>query len=163
VLLQRFAYSLIKNADVQVSRTTAVSRIAHAMQGLRSHDTDPELIVQHMLERTRLLREPHPDAVQVVHRTFRGYLAAQGGGDSRPAREGVAPGALRPLIEHAPVDPGHEVGGMAGAHARPQERESLLRELRAGNAEARRSRLVADRLQLVAAACLEQADVTGTG
>src|SRR5262249_26912304 len=37
VLLQRFAYSLIKNAEVQVSRQLAVQRIGHAMQGLRSY------------------------------------------------------------------------------------------------------------------------------
>lgn len=154
VLLQRFAYSLIKNTEVQVSRAVAVQRIGHAMQGLRSYRADPAPIVQYMLERTGLLREPHPDMVQFVHRTFRDYLAA---------KEVVDSGDLAHLIEHAHLDSWHDVVVMAVAHARPVERELLLRKLLAGNTEARRNRLVADRLHLVAAACLEQADVTATG
>jgi hypothetical protein len=154
VLLQRFAYSLIKNSEVQVSRAVTVQRIGHAMRGLRSQQADPEPIVQHLLERTGMLREPHPDLVQFVHRTFREYLAA---------KEVVDSGDLPFLLEHAHIDSWHDVVVMAVAHARPNERESLLRSLLAGNAEAKRDRRVADRLHLVAAACLEQADVTATG
>jgi NACHT conflict system protein/NACHT domain-containing protein len=154
VLLQRFAYSLIKNAEVQVSRDLAVRRIGHAMRGLRSYQADPEPIVQYLLERTGLLREPHPDVVQFVHRTFRDYLAA---------KEVVDSGDLAHLIDHAHLDSWHDVVVMAVAHARPHEREALLRKLLDGNAAARRDRTVADRLHLVAAACLEQADVTATG
>src|SRR5262249_52035733 len=149
-----FAYSLIKNNEVQVSRATAVQHIGHAMQGLRSHRADPEPIVQYLLERTGMLREPHPDLVQFVHRTFREYLAA---------KEGVDSGDLTFLIEHAHLDSWHDVMVMAVAHARPAERDHLLRKLLAGNAEARRDREVADRLHLVAAACLEQADASVTG
>src|SRR5262249_14642006 len=65
-------------------------------------------------------------------------------------------------IEHAHLDSWHDVVVMAVAHARPGERDLLLRTLLAGNAEARRDRAVADRLHLVAAARLEQADVTAT-
>jgi hypothetical protein len=154
VLLQRFAYSLIKNAEVQVSRAVTVQRIGHAMKGLRSQQADPAPIVQYLLERTGMLREPHPDVVQFVHRTFREYLAA---------KEVVDSGDLPHLVEHAHLDSWHDVMVMAVAHARPKERDSLLRNLLAGNTEARRDRRVADRLHLVAAACLEQADVTATG
>ena len=89
-----------------------------------------------------------------MHRTFRDYLAA---------KEVVDSGDLRHLVEHAHLDSWHDVVVMAVAHARPHERDVLLRDLLAGNSAARHSRLVADRLHLVAAACLEEADVTATG
>src|SRR5262249_52760960 len=113
-----------------------------------------EPIVQYLLERTGMLREPHPDLVQFVHRTFREYLAA---------KEVVDSGDLPHLVEHAHIDSWHDVVVMAVAPAPPAQRELLLRRLLPGDAEARRARRVAARLPLVAAACLEQADVTATG
>jgi hypothetical protein len=154
VLLQRFAYTLIKNNEVQVSREAATRSIGHAMKGMRSYRDDPTPIVQYLLERTGMLREPHPDMVQFVHRTFRDYLAA---------KEVVDSGDLKSLLEHAHLDSWHDVVVMAVAHARPAEREHVLDGLLAGNSAARRDRRVADQLHLVAAACLEQADVTRTG
>ncbi len=153
VLLQRFAYSLVKNQDILLPRDEAVQRFGHAMRGLRPHHAEPALVLQHTLERTGLLREPHPDQVQFVHRTFRDYLAA---------KEVVDAGDLNHLIEHAHLDHWHDVVVMAVAHARPRERERILGDLLRGNAEARQYPRVRDRLHLVAAACLEQADVMQT-
>lgn len=153
VLLQRFAYSLIKNEDVQVPREVAVRRFTHAMKGLRSRDADPAVVLQHMLERTGMLREPQPDSVQFVHRTFRDYLAA---------KEVVDSGDMRHLAEHAHLDLWHDVVVMAVAHARPHERETLLHELLNDRPRSRQDPRTRDRLHLVAAACLEQADVTAT-
>src|SRR5262249_6782668 len=77
VLLQRFAYSMVKNHEVVVTRVEATRRFAHAMRGLRSQDVGAEPVLQRTLERAGLLREPHPDDIQFVHRTFRDYLAAK--------------------------------------------------------------------------------------
>jgi hypothetical protein len=153
VLLQRFAYSLVKNHELLLPREEVTRRLAHAMRGLRAHRTDPALVLQRTLERTGLLREPYPDEVQFVHRTFRDYLAA---------KEVVDSGDLNLLVEHAYLDHWHDVVVMAVAHARPRERDRLLQELLRGNAEAHRDQRVRDRLHLVAAACLEQADVVDT-
>jgi hypothetical protein len=150
VLLQRFAYSLVKNQDVLVSREDAAHRIAHAMRGLRPHHASPDLVLSHTLERTGLLHEPAADQVQFVHRTFRDYLAA---------KEIVDAGDLSHMVEHAHLDHWHDVAVMTIAHARPRERDSVLRALLRGNAEAQRDARVRDRLHLVAAACLEQANV----
>lgn len=153
VLLQRFAYSLVKNQNLVLSKEEAVDRIAHAMRGLRPVHSDPDLVLQRTLERTGLLQEPRSGQIQFVHRTFRDYLAA---------KEIVDSGDLNHLLDHAHLDQWHDVVIMSVAHARPSERERLLRDLLRGNAEARRDPHVADRLHLLAAACLEQAHVMDT-
>lgn len=153
VLLQRFAYSLVKNQDLVVSTEQAVTWIAHAMRGLRPHHSDPQLVLRHTLERTGLLQEPRTDQIQFVHRTFRDYLAA---------KEVVDAGDLGFLVEQAHLDQWHDVVIMSVAHARPRERETVLRALLRGNSEVRRDPHAADRLHLLAAACLEQAHVMDT-
>lgn len=153
VVLQRLAYSLVKNQDLLLDRQEAVRRITHAMRGLRPHHVDPQVVLQRTLERTGLLREVYPGQIQFVHRTFRDYLAA---------KEAVDSGDLGLLIDHAHLDQWHDVVIMAVAHARPRERERILRDLLVGNAAAQRDPAIRDRLRLVAAACLEQADVMDT-
>ncbi|HVV22077.1 MAG TPA: hypothetical protein VHF06_21770, partial [Pseudonocardiaceae bacterium] len=151
VLLQRFAYSMVVNGEVVLSRADAVTRFGHAIQGLRSQRVEPEEILQQALERTGLLREPYPDEIQFVHRTFRDYLAA---------RECVDAGFFGLLVEHAHRDSWREVVVMAVAHARPKERADLLQRLldKAAAARKKDGRL-ADRLDLVAAVCLAEVQV----
>ena len=150
VILQRLAYSLVKNQDILLPRAEAVHRIRHAMRGIRPLRIEPETVLQRTLERTGLLREVYDGQIQFVHRTFRDYLAA---------KEVVDSGDLGLLIDHAHLDQWHDVVVMAVAHARPAERERILTELLRGNAAARERGAVHDRLRLVAAACLAQADV----
>ena len=71
VVLQRLAYSLVKNQDLLLPRDEAVGRIAHAMRGLRQHHVDPEVVLQRTLERTGLasLRELAVDGVPPGLRT----------------------------------------------------------------------------------------------
>lgn len=150
VLLQRFAYSMVRNHEVVVDREVAARRIGHAMRGLRSHDLGAEPVLQRTLERTGLLREPGPDEVQFVHRTFRDYLAA---------KEVVDCSDLGLLVEHAHLDQWHDVVVNAVALARPRERDRVLRGLLDGNRAAAGDPRIRNRLRLVAAACLEHADV----
>lgn len=150
VLLQRFAYSMVKNHEVAVSRDEAERRITHAMRGLRSQDVGAEGVLQRTLERSGVLREPSPDEVQFVHRTFRDYLAA---------KEVVDAGDLRFLVEQAHLDLWHDVVVNAVALARPRERDLLLRTLLDGNTAAAADPRLRSRLRLVAAACLEHAAV----
>ncbi len=150
VILQRLAYSLVKNQDILLPRNEAIHRIRHAMRGIRPQHAEPEFVLQRTLERTGLLREVYDGQIQFVHRTFRDYLAA---------KEVVDSGDLGLLIDHAHLDQWHDVVIMAVAHARPAERERILTELLRGNTAARERSVVHDRLRLVAAACLAQADV----
>ena len=150
ILLQRFAYSMVRNQDLVVDRQQAARRIASALRGMRSHGEDPERVLSYVLERTGLFQEPRTGQIQFVHRTFRDYLAA---------KEVVESGDLNFLLEQAHLDQWHEVVIMAVAHARPAERASLLRDLLGGNQASHQDRRIADRLHLLAAASLEQADV----
>jgi hypothetical protein len=152
VVLQRFAYSLVRNRKQLVAKPVAVKWIGGAMRGLRPHDAEPARVLQRFLERTGLLRESAPDDVQFVHRTFRDYLAA---------KEVVDSGDLDVLVEHAHRDDWHDVVVMAIAHARPAERAQVLTGLLDGNDAAQRDVHVAEHLHLLAAAGLEQADVVG--
>jgi transcriptional regulator with XRE-family HTH domain len=152
-LLQRFAYWLVRHDRLVVFREEAVTRFEHAMRGLRGPDLEPELVLQRTLERTGLLREPHPGEVQFVHRVFRDYLAA---------KEVVDAGDLDLLVEHAHLESWYDVLVNAVAHARPKERDPMLNKLLNGNKASRQDPRLRDRLRLVAAACLEQAEVLGT-
>jgi len=151
-LLQRLAYWMVRHDRLVVFREEAVARFEHAMRGLRGSDLEPELVLQRTLERTGLLREPHPDEVQFVHRIFRDYLAA---------KEVVDAGDLDLLVENAHLEGWYDVLINAVAHARPNERDPMLNRLLNGNKAARQDPRLRDRLRLVAAACLEQAEVLG--
>ena len=150
VLLQRFAYSLVRNRELMVPREEAVHRLGNAMRGLRSHDIDPDDAMQRLLERAGLLREVASERVQFVHRTFRDYLAA---------KEVVDAGDLNLLVDRAHLDEWHDVVVMAVAHARPRERARVLMDLLAGNDDTRKDERGRDKLRLLALACLDQADV----
>ncbi|USX51766.1 NACHT domain-containing NTPase [Lentzea sp. HUAS12] len=150
VLLQRFAYSLVRNRELTVPREEAVHRLGNAMRGLRSHDVDPDVAMQRLLERAGLLREVPSERVQFVHRTFRDYLAA---------KEVVDAGDLNLLVDRAHLDEWHDVVVMAVAHARPRERARVLMDLLAGNDDTRKDERGRDKLRLLALACLDQADV----
>ncbi|MEU7528903.1 NACHT domain-containing protein [Saccharothrix sp. NPDC042600] len=152
VVLQRFAYSLVRNSRQLVAKSKARQWIGSAMRGLRPHDAEPAQVLQRFLERTGLLRESLHGDVQFVHRTFRDYLAA---------KEVVDSGDLGPLVDHAHRDDWHDVVVMAVAHARPVERAEVLAGLLDGNQAARHDPRVADLLHLLAAAAVEHADVVG--
>ncbi|MFJ7155026.1 NACHT domain-containing protein [Streptomyces sp. NPDC101118] len=146
-LLQRFAYWLIRNGQVEAGRGEAVEMVAEwleAMPQVRAQG-DAEQVLTHLLIRSGLLREPVPGAVDFVHRTFQDYLGAKAAVESRDF--GV-------LVKNAQDDTWDDVVRMAVGHARPDERTRILRGLlkRADRVKGARNRLV-----LLAAACLEHA------
>ncbi|MFJ9648490.1 NACHT domain-containing protein [Streptomyces sp. NPDC101206] len=147
LLLQRFAYWLIRNEQVEASRDEAVELVEEwldAMPQVRQQG-DAAQVFSHLLIRSGLLREPVKGAVDFVHRTFQDYLGAKAAVESRDF--GV-------LVKHAHDDTWDDVVRMAVGHARPDERMRILRGLlrRADRVKGTRSRLV-----LLAAACLEHA------
>lgn len=148
LLLQRLAYWLIRNGQVEAAADEAIGMIAEsldAMPQVKAQGTDPQTVFRHLLIRSGLLREPVPGSVHFVHRTFQDYLGAKAAVEARDF--GV-------LVRNAHEDTWDNVVRMAVGHARPDERAYLLRQLlaRADQSEPDRSRLV-----LLAAACLEHA------
>ncbi|WP_405981320.1 NACHT domain-containing protein [Streptomyces sp. NBC_00158] len=147
VLLQRFAYWLIRNGQVQAGREEAVELVAEWLESMPQvrEQADAERVFAHLLIRSGLLREPVAGSVDFVHRTFQDYLGAKAAVESRDF--GV-------LVRNAHDDTWDDVVRMAVGHARPDERTRILRGLlkRADKVKGVRSRLV-----LLAAACLEHA------
>ncbi|WP_409238805.1 NACHT domain-containing protein [Streptomyces sp. PA5.6] len=146
-LLQRLAYWMIRNAQVEADRGEVVAMLDEwlaAMPQVREQG-DAEQIFTHLLIRSGLLREPVPGSVDFVHRTFQDYLAAKAAVEARDF--GV-------LVRNAHDDQWDDVVRMAVGHARVEERGRLLRQLLRRAEKARRHR---ERLVLLAAASLEHA------
>ncbi|PWK66288.1 NACHT domain-containing protein [Streptomyces sp. CG 926] len=146
-LLQRLAYWLIRNGQLEAGRGEAVEMVAEwldAMPQVRAQG-GAEQVFTHLLIRSGLLLEPTPGSVVFVHRTFQDYLGAKAAVESRDF--GV-------LVKNAQDDSWDDVVRMAVGHARPDERVRLLRGLLR---RADKVKSVHDRLVLLAAACLEHA------
>ncbi|MGW0531444.1 NACHT domain-containing protein [Streptomyces sp. NPDC003032] len=146
-LLQRLAYWMIRNAQVEADRQDVVAMLDEwlaAMPQVRAQG-DAEQVFAHLLIRSGLLREPVPGSVGFVHRTFQDYLGAKAAVEARDF--GV-------LVRNAHDDQWDDVVRMAVGHARVEERTRLLRQLLRRADKARRHR---QRLVLLAAASLEHA------
>ncbi|MFI8498592.1 NACHT domain-containing protein [Streptomyces sp. NPDC085524] len=146
-LLQRFAYWLIRNGQVEAGLDEAVEMLGEwleAMPQVRAQGT-AEQVFSHLLIRSGLLREPVKGSVGFVHRTFQDYLGAKAAVESRDF--GV-------LVRNAHDDTWDDVVRMAVGHARPDERTRILRDLlkRADKVKGAHNRLI-----LLAATCLEHA------
>ncbi|MFH8370712.1 NACHT domain-containing protein [Streptomyces sp. NPDC018031] len=147
LLLQELAYWLIRNGQLEADRADAVERIQGALAAMPQvrAQGDAEQVFRHLLIRSGLLREPAPGAVVFVHRTFQDYLAA---------KAAVEAGDFGLLAERAHDDQWEDVVRMAVGHARPDERARLLRRILK---RADRVKKWRNRLNLLAAACLEHA------
>jgi energy-coupling factor transporter ATP-binding protein EcfA2 len=153
VLLERIAATMVRGSELTVSMADAVKRLRRAMTGLRSEDEQPEPVLRHLMVRTGLIREVRHDQrleIEFVHRTFRDYLAAN---------EMVKAGDLGMLVSHAHEDSWYEVVFMAAAQAREREVAELLTRMLKRAGVRGTAKDVANRLKLVAAACLGYADV----
>ncbi|WP_329617061.1 NACHT domain-containing protein [Streptomyces brevispora] len=144
-LLQRLAYWLIRNGQVEADRAEAVAMVAQWLRAMPQVQGSAEQVFSHLLIRSGLLREPAPGAVDFVHRTFLDYLGAKAAVEARDF--GV-------LVRNAHDDRWDDVVQMAVGHARVDERAALLNKLmdRAAEEPAHGHRLV-----LLAAASLEHA------
>ncbi|MVO86754.1 NACHT domain-containing protein [Streptomyces sp. p1417] len=141
-LLQSLAYGLILSGRTEMDHDTALLLLERALPDIASAAAqgDAAAVFRHLLLRSGLLREPAPGVVHFVHRTFQDYLGA---------RAAVADGHLDVLVSHAGDPQWEDVVRMSVAHARPRERESLLRKLLATDP--------GPRVSLLALACLDDA------
>ncbi len=107
----------------------------------------PEDVLQHLLDRSGVIREPALRRVDFVHRTFQEYLAAKEATEDQP---------VDTLASRAHLDQWWETLVMAVGHATPERRAALLAGvLERADTEPRHCR----RLRLLAAACLDTAQV----
>lgn len=121
-LLQTLAYWLLRNNRSETSTATAarlLQPVLVAMPALSGRG-DPRQVLQHLLIRSGLLREPAVDRLEFIHRAFHDYLGA------RAAVEAADFGLLGTV---ATQDQWENVIRMAIGHARPRERAELLSAL----------------------------------
>nr|WP_202542161.1 NACHT domain-containing protein [Streptomyces sp. SID2563] len=144
-LLQRLAYWLIRNGQVEAARKEAVAMVAEWLRAMPQVAGTAEQAFSHLLIRSGLLREPAPGTVSFVHRTFLDYLGAKAAVEARDF--GV-------LVRNAHDDGWDDVVQMAVGHARLDERTMLLHKLLHRSEEEPEHR---HRLVLLAAASLDHA------
>jgi hypothetical protein len=144
-LLQEVAWWLTENGRTELSRGEAVARLGHRLAGIRHITVPATAVLDHMIERSGILREPVPDRIDFVHRTFQEYLAARDAADQ---------GRAGALLDHAHLDTWRETIIMAAGHAHAPVRKELLAGLLTHAEQQSRH---ARKLRLLAAACLETA------
>ncbi|MFF7447749.1 MULTISPECIES: NACHT domain-containing protein [unclassified Streptomyces] len=149
-LLQRLAYWMVDNGQAEISRYDALHHLSDAMPSLPEVAVQgpAEQILNHLVERSGLLRAPDDDSLDFIHRTFQDYLAA---------RFAVERRNFGALVNHAHDDRWEDVIRMAVAHASPEDAQQLLRRLIARGDRYTSNVSGRNRMHLLAAACLDYA------
>ena len=142
-ILQDLAYQLNVFSRTEMASATALKRITVMTAGMPRITATPGIILEHLLQRSGVLREPVPGRISFVHRTVQEYLAAAQAADNAD---------FEPLIDRAHLDQWRETIIMAAGHANAPLRYQLLAGiLDRADTQPRH----AHRLRLLAAACLE--------
>ncbi|WP_316525579.1 NACHT domain-containing protein [Kitasatospora brasiliensis] len=146
-LLQRLAYWMIRNGQAEADRADAEHVIAAAFPAMPAvaEQGGAAAVLDHLIARTGLLRQPTAETIDFIHRTFQDYLGA------KAAVEANDFGLLR---RHAEDDQWEDVLRMAVAHARPDEARRIINDLVEHGDQTPRQEV---RLHLLAATCLEHA------
>ncbi|GAB3983935.1 NACHT domain-containing protein [Actinoallomurus acanthiterrae] len=143
LILQDLAWRLSVTGRTELPKDAVVRWIGTRLATMPSAPADGAAVLDHLLERSGVLREPVPGRIDFVHRTVQEYLTAKQFADD---------GDLEPLIAQAHKDQWRETIIMAAGHANAPQRTELLTGLfRRIDAEPRNAR----RLKLLVAGCLE--------
>lgn len=142
-LLQELAWQLTVFGRAEMSRATALARIAEKLASMPRVGAEPGAVLDYLVQRSGVIREPVPGRIDFLHRTIQEYLAA---------REAADNADIDPLIARAHLDQWRETIVMTVGHANaPLRRELLEGLLQRAAAEPRYSH----RLRMLAVACLE--------
>ena len=142
-ILQDLAWQLSTSNRVELPRPVAERMIEEKLRSMPRVRAGAAAVLDVLLQRSGVLREPVPGRVDFVHRTVQEYLAAKQAADL---------GEIELLVTNAYRDAWRETVIMAAGHCN----EPLRRDLIAGlldriDAEPRHAR----RLKLLMASCLE--------
>lgn len=142
-LLQYIAWRSSLNGRVELSKADAVRRVQERLAGTSLADLDASTVLDHMIHRSGIVREPVVGRVDFVHRTFQEYLTG---------REAAEQGDVGFLVDKAHLDTWRETIILAAGHANRPTRHELVTGL---IDRAEKERRVARKLHLLVAACLE--------
>ncbi|RJQ76780.1 NACHT domain-containing protein [Pseudonocardiaceae bacterium YIM PH 21723] len=76
-LLQYLAWWLTMRARAELTVQDAVHRVGHFLERMPHVSGDPQEIVDHLLERSGIIRRPSEQRIDFIHRTFQEYLAGK--------------------------------------------------------------------------------------
>ncbi|MGH3801347.1 MAG: NACHT domain-containing protein, partial [Pseudonocardiaceae bacterium] len=131
----------------ELPRDDVLDMVRRAVDRMPNVEYSAQDVLEHLLDRSGVIREPVLGRVDFVHRTFQEYLAA---------KEAVEDQAVDALVTRAHLDQWWETIVMAVGHATPERRAVLLGGvLDRADAEPKHCR----RLRLLAAACLDTAQM----
>jgi NACHT domain len=141
VMLQDFALWLVRNGLSEAPIERMIDQIQLSLESLGIVDHSPRDVGQYLLERSGLIREPTPDRVDFIHRTFQDYLAG---------RAAVRADDIGALIANAHNDLWRNVIIMAAGHASRRQCNELVHGLLMRGDHGRSP----DRFRLLAIACV---------
>ena len=147
VILQHVAWRLSLAGRAELPRNDVLEMVQRAVNRMPNVEYDAQDVLQHLLDRSGVIREPVIGRVDFVHRTFQEYLAA---------KDAIEDQVIDVLVTRAHLDQWWETIVMAVGHATPDRRAALLTGvLDRADDEPRHRR----KLRLLAAACLETAQM----
>ncbi|MFB9470384.1 NACHT domain-containing protein [Nonomuraea salmonea] len=142
-VLQELAWQLSVTNRVELPKSAARAWVDRVVATMPRVHADGGQVLDYLLARSGVLREPVEGRIDFVHRTVQEYLTA---------RAAAEVGDVEPLVSNAHRDQWREVVVMAAGHANGPTREALLDGLLSRMAgEPRRAR----RLKILVCACLE--------
>ncbi|MFC4909922.1 NACHT domain-containing protein [Actinomadura gamaensis] len=142
-ILRDLAWSLSTSNRVELPKPMVERLIADRLAAMPNVEAKAADVLEALLQRSGVLREPVPGRIDFVHRTVQEYLTAQHAADI---------GDIDLLVREAHRDQWRETVIMAAGHANEPLRRDLITGLLARiDAEPRKAR----RLKLLLVACLE--------
>ncbi|WP_084960472.1 NACHT domain-containing protein [Thermoactinospora rubra] len=142
-ILRELAWRLVSMGRSEMSKQTAMKRIEDKLAAMTRMPYSAEQVMEHLLTRSGVLREPVPGRIDFVHKTVQEYLAAG---------QLVEDEDVEVAVERAHLDQWREVVIMVAGHATGRLRRELLRGLLdRADQKGRHAR----RIKLLIASCLE--------
>ncbi|WTW77685.1 NACHT domain-containing protein [Streptomyces sp. NBC_00009] len=143
LILQDLAWRLSMTSRSEMPKSAALQRVREKIQTMPHLDNSPEAVLDHLIHRSGVIREPSLGRIDFVHRTFQEYLTA---------KQAAEDGDIEPLIAKAHLDQWRDTVIMSAGHANSPLRHELIEGLLSrieGEPRNRRS------LRLLVSACFE--------
>jgi hypothetical protein len=119
-LLDDLAYWILRNGYNEASQDRVEAQIGRIIVRFPQVRSTPSEILQELLERSGILRQPQFGTVDFIHRTFLEYMAA---------RAAIAAGDIGVLVESTTDENWRETIVFAAGHARGRTRTDLINEI----------------------------------
>ncbi|MGW9396144.1 NACHT domain-containing protein [Streptomyces sp. NPDC055642] len=143
LVLQDLAWRLSMTNRTELPKNAALQRVREKAQTMPHLDYEADAVLEHLIHRSGVIREPVLGRIDFIHRTFQEYLTAKQAADD---------GDVEPLVAKAHLDQWRDTVIMSAGHANSPLRHELIEGLLARiEAEPRHRRS----LRLLVSACFE--------